>query len=233
MWFLPTLSRPKQCAEVLRNIIDNGCGSLGKVFVNGPDFYKEYCATLSLPKDWQIIGSTENMGALGALNFLFKEFPGEPWYGFMSDDEFVSTPGFDKRLIQAAGDWNISHGNIGPDIKGEYGKRAQGFLCIGGKLARAVGYLAIPGGWHWYCLDDFYERLAEARVCEKIYCEDIIIQHRHPYRDKSVPHDDCNKLAESQIDKDRDVYVKWLWSPEGCAAAINRIKQAKLHDAPM
>lgn len=231
MWILPTYSRPKQCAEVLRNMMDNGCGSPGKVLVNGSGFYKEYMDTLSIPRDWSIISSAENKGVLGALNFLFKEFPEEPWYGFIADDEFVSTPVFDKRLIEAAGDWGISHGNIGPDARGEYGKRAQGFLCIGGKLARAVGYLAIQECWHWRGLDDFWERMAEARACEKIYCEDVIIEHRHPYLDKKIPHDECNKLSEGRINEDTDAYVKWLWSPDGCAAAINRIKEAKIHDA--
>lgn len=222
MWILPSMSRPKQCAEVLDRI--NGCTSPGKVFINGSGFSKEYKEALSLPCGWEIIESTCNLGALGALNFLFKEFPDEPFYGFIADDEFVQTPGFDKRLVEAAGGWNISHGNIGTDVKGNIGKRAQGFLCIGGNLARAVGYLAIPECFHWYGLDDMWERLAEARVCEKIFCEDVIIEHHHPYRDKSVPHDECNKLSESRVDEDRNAYVKWLWSPEGCAAAINRVK---------
>lgn len=231
MFILPTISRPEQCARVIAAMQFMGCTTPLRVVVNGTDpDYKKWLNErwlAELPFVREVVYSDTNLGALGTLNRVFKEFPDEPFYGFIADDEFIETPNFDKRLIEAAGDWNVSHGNIGPNVKGEYGKRAQGFLCIGGKLARAVGYLAIPECFHWYGLDDLWERLAEAKACGRVYLEDIIIEHKHPYMNKEVKADECNALAESRVGYDRAAYVKWLWDKDGCAGAINRVKSAR------
>src|ERR1700679_495702 len=138
MWFLPTYIRPKQCAEVLAAVYEAGCKTKGIVFVNGGDEpeYRKHCGSLAEKLGWTFQFHDRNLGCIGALNYLLACNPDELFYGFISDDEFVKTHGFDERLIKAAGDWNFSHGNYDDGHQ-----RCQAVVCFGGKLARAVGYI--------------------------------------------------------------------------------------------
>lgn len=208
MWILPTLSRPQQCAAVLKRIKDAGCSSSGIVFVNGwasaSSYFKD---DIEMPDGWSVHVSEENIGALGALNKVFELYPNEPFYGFVGDDEFLSEApaDWDQQLIKAAGDWNISHGydNL------HQGKRAQGYLCIGGRLARALGYLAIPECWHYYGLDDMWEALRSSKLCSETTFYDIKIEHRHPATGK-IQMDACYELGMSNRDIDQQHYFHWM-----------------------
>jgi hypothetical protein len=184
-----------------------GCASEGLVFVNGTEMNKDYEKELdgALPDKWRVIWSKDNLGALGTLNWVLRNYQNEKFYGFVGDDEFVNTPGFDEILIKAAGDWDIAHGDDGFNN----GQRAQGYLVIGGKLARAVGYLALPECWHWYGLDSMWESLAQAKACKKIFVPEIQTEHRHPYHGKGIA-DPCYELGFSRKDIDQQVYFHWL-----------------------
>ena len=104
-WILPTLSRPQQCAAVLDRMRETGCSTPGIVVLNGDQGFSG-----AMPEGWSIIVPDKNLGALGALNKVFELYPNEDFYGFIGDDEFVETDGWDKKLIDAAGAWNFSHG---------------------------------------------------------------------------------------------------------------------------
>lgn len=222
MWILPTLSRPKQCRELLEQIGKLKCESPGVVFINGHNSAESYFGSeeLKLPDDWTVYANEENIGALGALNKILNLYPNEPFYGFIGDDEFCKTKHFDRKLIYAAGDFGISHGH--DNLHG--GKRAQGYLCIGGPLARAVGYLAIPECWHWYGLDDMWEALAKARAISQIGLFDVEIEHRHPMAGALT--DACYELGASRKDIDQQVYLHWL--REKLAGTCERIQRAKI-----
>jgi hypothetical protein len=164
--------------------------------------------------------SEDNIGALGALNRVFELYPDEPFYGFIGDDEFVNSERWDKMLVQAAGDWNVSHGL--DDL--HEGKRAQGALCIGGKLARAVGYLALPECWHYHGLDSLWESLAAQKACEKIMVRNVKIEHRHWFKDE-MRKDECYEIGEKYKDLDFQHMAHWLRF--GMKDTIKRIEEAK------
>src|ERR1700722_4570408 len=103
MWILPTLSRPQQCAAVLARLCETGCSTQGVVVDNGDQGFSGV-----LPEKWSFLIPSKNLGALGALNKVFWDYPNEKFYGFVGDDEFVNTEGWDKKLIEAAGDWDFS-----------------------------------------------------------------------------------------------------------------------------
>lgn len=222
MWILPTLNRPAQCAAVLKQMQEMKCSTRGVVFVNGDEKAKEYwdLAWPECPDGWVLDVCAENIGALGALNAVFREYPDEPWYGFIGDDEFVQTPEFDKKLIEAAGDWNIAHGDDGVHA----GRRAQGYLVIGGKLARALGWLALPGVWHWYGLDDMWEILACEGACRKVFCPEVKVEHRHPYFGKGV-RDATYAAGESHAILDYQECCAWNNARK--KADVERVKAAK------
>lgn len=221
MWIVPTLSRPAQCAAVVQRMVDMGVSSPGEVFVNGHSRWEHYEEVVrSLPKGWGIVFNKENIGALGALNRVLADHPDAKFYGFIGDDEFVETPGFDERLIAAAGDWNISHGDDGV----HKGERAQGYLCVGGKLARAVGYLAIPTCWHWFGLDNMWETIVLNGGCEKVFCPDVKIDHRHPHHKKGEM-DDCYGRGEAKVTEDHYEFSKWIHTE--LSKVLLRIGKAK------
>lgn len=224
MWILPSLSRPEQCAEVLKQIKETGCTTPGIVFVNGNTcalgYQKIFEDKSILPDNWRVIYHPENIGALGALDFVFGLLPDEPWYGFIGDDEFVSGEEWDTKLAKAAGAWDLAHGV--DNIYG--GKRAQGYLVIGGELARAVGYLALRDCWHWYGLDDMWEALTANGACRNNCVWDVRVDHRHAYAGKAGM-DECYKLGSSRKDIDQQVFFNWV--RRVMPKVVERIKEAK------
>lgn len=233
MWILPTMSRPSQCAEVLDRIRETDASTPGILFINGPEYAEEYKALCTLPPNWKCYVHPQNVGCIGALNMVFDAYPNEPFYGFIGDDEFLmdGTPkDWDKRLIAAAGDWNYSHG--WEDLNNGY--RAQGYLCIGGKLARAVGCMAIRECWHWFGLDCMWEWLSckqtfgGPEACKKILVKEIIVDHRHAYAGKTDL-DHCYELGKSRSEEDRKIFVDW--QREEMFDTEKRIKKARENDA--
>lgn len=227
MWILPTLSRPRQCAEVLYRIKSIGCSTPGVVFVNANSFPEEIYS--ELPDGWMIHIHKSNVGALGAMNFIFNRHPNEPFYGFIGDDEFLmleSPSDWDKRLISAAGNWGASHG--WEDMND--GRRLQGYVCLGGDLVRAVGYLAVKECWHNFGFDSAWEWLGGtpifgAKSAYKIsFVPEVRVSHKHSCLDRSRQ-DECYDLGYSTFEEDRKRFVDWQRGD--MQAAAERIKKAK------
>lgn len=193
--------------------------SEGIVFVNGRDHAAEYVEHVgnNLPDGWQMILHTENLGALGAMNYVFREYPDEPFYGFIGDDEYVYTKDWNKHLTQAAGLRNISHANDG----WQSGQRIHSFVCIGGELVRAVGYMAVPECWHWYGFDTMWEMISK-QLPLRNYLANIETEHRHPLKHK-VATDDCYSLGESKQEEDEKAFRVWV--NEEMPEALKRIKK--------
>lgn len=215
VWILPTISRPRQTAEVLRRIIEHGCSTPGYVVVEGDG---EGYGHLPMPQNWGVIFTRhftdKKLGAIGTFNFAFNLFPNEPWYGFMSDDEFLmpeSALDWDERLVNAAGRWDIAHGWESLN----QGKRGMhGYPCIGGDLVRAVGYLGVSTCWHSFGIDSMWEWLTAPRsfgggdCCRSYYVPEVKIEHRH-YRLGTAENDQCYKNADDHFEEDRVAFAEW------------------------
>lgn len=155
MWIIPTMSRPDNAHEIIKRIRENGCKSKIIVFVNGESHAKEYEIALRdfSGDNFLVYYSKENIGCIAALNKVFSWGKSdEPFYGAIFDDEFLEEGNPDD-IVSAAGDWNIAHGHE----NWHDGKRFQGYCVIGGELARAVGYLAVPECWHHFGFDCAWE----------------------------------------------------------------------------
>jgi hypothetical protein len=94
------------------------------------------------------------MGLCASMNWCFNQFPDEAWYGLILDDEFVYTPGWDKKLVMAAGKNRIAHGN---DHEHSLDSLST-YIVFGGELLRSIGWWSPPGIWHWY-LDQVWKNL--------------------------------------------------------------------------
>jgi hypothetical protein len=227
---MPTLSRPKQAAEVLRRISDVGCSSPGIVFVNGETHAKEYlveCAG-NMPDGWKIIVHHENIGCIGALNWCLKEYPNEEWYGAIFDDEFLdpeSPSDWDVKLIEAAGKWRIAHAFENWNM----GRRCQGYPILGGELVRSIGYLALPTTFHHFGFDSMHDWMNGATPfggggLHHMKCLSEIKVH-HNRADPDVVLDDCYKLidAPNVMEKDRGAF--WDWIKNDMHIVVKRIRE--------
>ena len=226
VWVLPTVSRPKQCAEALERIRYLGCRSKGIIFINGAasqySKIKEHA-----PSTWAVRFSGENIGCLAALNSVFKEFPDELWYGFMADDEMLSPESpidWEDQLIKTAGGWSIAHGYE----DWNHGKRCQGYPIFGGKLLRAIGYWALPTTFHNFGLDSMHEWLNGPPAFGGGGLHNIIclprIKIRHNRATPGLAKDECYKLADDMLEKDRQPF--WDWCMNDLKPTADRVRKA-------
>lgn len=210
-WVLPTYNRPEKCQAVLDQIIAVGCSTPGTVIINGSDY-----PPLRVPAGWDAIHLSENIGVCGAMQHYFKTHPNEKFYGLVCDDEYVFTEGWDKRLTETASTSFIAFGNDG----WQSGRRQHGYVTWGGDLIRSVGFLSLPGLWHWYH-DDVWEAIASALALNR-FCHDVRVEHRH-YRAKQAEDDETYRLGRSRARQDCEVYTKWR--NEEFPALIERLKK--------
>lgn len=208
MYLYPTYNRPSQCEALLEHLNTVGVNSPGVVWVNGgtkanTDKYQDILSRL-LPPSWKAVFHEKNIGLCGAANELFKQNPDEPFYGLITDDEYVYTPDWDKSLIEAAGKWNVAHGNN----HWQSHLRCHGYSTFGGELVRAVGYLFPQGLWHWFS-DDVWESIARACGLE-VFLQDVNIEDKHWMNPRHrTPKDDTYLLGESRAMQDQQIFFKW------------------------
>jgi hypothetical protein len=220
MWVLPSFNRPERCAIALEHIARAGTSTPGVVVVNGGTMRDAY-ERLALPPHWTMQFWAENVGCLAAHNAMRDKHPNEPFYGLLADDDLVLSLGWDEALVTAAGDWSIAYGNDGWQSP----RRIGGGICVGGELARAIGYLTVPGCWHWFGGDDFFETIADACGLRR-YCESVRIVHAHQWNPNiRAPRDATYDSGSSRTEDDR---LRWAaWRRDEMAATLERIRKAQ------
>jgi glycosyltransferase involved in cell wall biosynthesis len=215
MWFLISFNRPDRCKQVIDQIKKVGCSTPGILFVNGGEVMRYH--DIILPEGWKLFIQQHNIGICGAMNICFKMYPDEPWYGLITDDEMVYTPGWDTELVAAAGKWKIAHANDHWQSSG----RIHSYVVCGGDLVRECGWWALPGLWHWF-VDNVWETLA--RYCDlRIFCENINADHQHWLNGRAIQ-DKTYKSGEERMLEDQKVFQNWT---NGGAALdlIHRIRE--------
>lgn len=207
MWFMISMGRPEQCGRVIRSMMDCGLSTPGRLVVNGTADEAAY-RQIELPSNWDIEVLPQNLGVCGAMAKMFRDYPSEDCYSLVCDDEFVETPGFDVRLIEAAGRWGISHGN-----DRQFTDDAEGWLntfaTYGGDLVRAVGWWPLPGIWHYY-FDNVWVLIAKEFGLRR-YCRDILTTHPNPAYGTGVM-DATYEAARRPVLQDKNRYDNWVQS---------------------
>ncbi len=174
MWFLPTFGRPERCQATLDSIAAAG-PSHGAVIVDGDHSYGE----LRLPPRWRQYRLDDNQGLCGVLNYALQRWDNLAWYGFLTDDSIVRTPGWSEALVKAAGPAGFANSGDGWQAQ----RRMHGAIAFGGDLLRALGWWAPPGLTHSYC-DDAWERLARA-LDNWVHVPQVLVEHQHPGNSKA------------------------------------------------
>jgi hypothetical protein len=219
MWVLPTLGRPVICQRALSSIIQVGCSTPGIVVIDG-DLDPRY-RELNLPSGWTLHANPHNRGYLDTFNWAFRTYPDEPWYGLLNDDFMVRTPGWDERLVAAAGALGFSSSNdlwqSGQPAPGKPGGRMCGALVFGGDMLRALGWWAPPGLFHCYA-DDAWELILD-RLGNRKYLRDVIVEHWQEEADETHQH------AYGKLEADRLVWERF--KREHMSAAIGRVARVR------
>ena len=203
MWILSTRGRPQLCQRLLYSMIAAGTSSPGIVIVdddNDPAY-----RSLVLPNGWDLFLPRERRGQNANLNWVFKMYPNELWYGILNDDQIVRTTDWDKKLLAKSTPTNFVSSN-----DGHLGaSRMAGGFIIGGNLARAWGWLSFPALWHWYA-DDVWEAFGRA-LGNWVYVGDVLVEHCH-YKFGKSTFDDTYRQSESQADSDKACFEQFMHS---------------------
>ena len=205
MWILISES-VDQIRLVLEQIENIGCSTRGVVVITGViGDLEDY-----MPNEnwwWEVM---RGVTKFEALNTIFNRHPDEKFYGVINDIDFPVTERWDELLANAAGDWGIAYGNADG-----MGREIRGPVCIGGKLAKAVGYLALGKCKEWYGFDDVWGGI-DSLVHTKRWMPGVKIERGHP---AYITEDFKEVIA-------RDKLVFAEWRSEGMTDAIRRVIEA-------
>ena len=148
---------------------------------------KEYDQNPPNPAISFYIGKAVGLG--GVYHWVYENFPQEKYYGFLGDDLIPQTDGWDEKLVEAAGDWNVAYPN---DKFWEYGELAT-HPTLGGELVRHMGWLCYPGLERTY-IDTVWHAVGTHRGALK-WLPDVILEHMHPLKGKAPMDDTYAKIA--------------------------------------
>lgn len=204
MWFLISMGRPEQCGRVIRSMMNCGLSTPGRLVVNGTADEAAY-RQIELPNNWNIEVLPQNLGVCGAMAKMFRDYPTEDCYSLVCDDEFVETPGFDVRLMEAAGRWGIAHGND-RQMTDRPEEWLHTFATYGGDLVRAVGWWPLPGLWHCF-FDNTWQLIAKEFGLRR-YCRDVLTTHINTW-DESAPMDATYVAGRQPSHLDEARFQQW------------------------
>ena len=139
MWFLPTRNRPDAMVALIKSMrAVNDVPNVAVLIDGDPSLYRK----VSWPAHWSIHIAKEHMELQKAFNYLFSFYPHEKTYGTLVDHCEVVSPGWSKKLEEAAGEWNIAFCDDERRFNQRTGfPRMNAATCYGAKLAHAMGYV--------------------------------------------------------------------------------------------
>ena len=216
MWILTSLGRPDRIRKVVDSYDWGGQSRVILALYDGDKRLQEYMVQ-KWPNGWQI--KTVNMRGNGpTYNDIFERYPNEKCYGFLADDAILDEQGMLRQLEEEAGDWNISYSN-----DKHWGGRLPTMPCIGGALARAVGYLSPPGLLH-YAIDNAWGEIGQRLHCLR-YRADLTYTHLNPVWG-TAPDDSTYQWARNLSPEWERIYRSWMVNE--LPKALERVESARM-----
>jgi hypothetical protein len=161
------------------------------------------------PSHWKIHKSEEHLEMSGAINALFNLYPNETFYGMLDDHTRPLSELWATKMQSAAGDIRIASGfNLKNRFKPDGRMRINNF-CMGGELARKLGWVWPDFVVHMYG-DDVLEDIGY-RYGILTFVEDAVFQPLL-LRDGTLKPDENSKRlfkGKPYIGQDRDNYTQW------------------------
>jgi len=218
IWLLSTRGRPVACQGVLDACEATGMSSPGVVYVDeSVDLYRD----LRLPENWSIHFEREWGSLQASLQWCLREYPDASQYGWLADDTYPRTEGWDKALEQAAGDWCLSYAKdlwlseqTGSLAALKYGDDLSSGLCWGGELIRTVGWWALPGV-RQAGIDTAWTAIISPLFLGR-YVDDVTVEHKN-YRTGKREEDSVDDWTRDGVDYIADdiaVRDRWVASKD-------------------
>lgn len=229
IWLLSTKGRPALCQGVLDACEKTGMRSQGILWVDETvDQYRD----IRLPSNWEIIYRKRWGGIATAMNWVFKRYPKASHYGWLADDSFPRSGGWDEKIEKAAGDWFLAYGQdryVSADAFVRHllpqGRDLGAPLCWGGNLVRAVGWWALPGVKQAGIDTAWIDIIQPLKLYR--YIPEVICEHRN-YRTGKRPYDDTDSWVRNGVNFiQRDIDRRNAWSASWeLPATIERVREA-------
>lgn len=216
MWILTSLGRPDRIRAVVESYQWGAESRVLLTLWEKDPRLAEY-AVQTWPESWSV--ETVPMRGNGpTYNEILRRYPNEKCYGFLADDALLDVQGMLRMLEEKAGAWCVSYAN-----DKHHGEEIPTMPCIGGELARSIGYLAPAGIVHWAIDNAWYE--IGKRVDGLRYCPELTYTHLNPVWG-TAPDDDTYKRARLLSFGYHDLFRAWVHGGE-LAAAVRRVDVAK------
>lgn len=203
MWLLPSLQRPYNLQRFINHYRQTDASTPVVVWINEDDPHRLDYERLDYPPQFQLVVDRP-MYVGEIMKSFFERWPDLPYYGYLSDDVIPKTLHWDKKLIDAAGDWGMSYPNDMmpteevarmmrlhpknvskvrdwriprfPELQTEKDPNCN-FPVIGGELVRAVGWLMVDQIKH-FCTDSIWQFIA-LKLGVNRYCPTVCLEHMH------------------------------------------------------
>lgn len=198
MWILPSRGRPKNLLRFFQHWELTESTTPGVVVLDRNDPALDGYREVVLPSAWSLI-VIEPIGLGATFNYVFNHWPHNPWYGMLADDVIPRTQGWDKILVEAAGNDGISYADDGINAD-----RQVTHCVLGGDLVRSLGWICLPGLQRIY-IDNVITEIGQDRGVLR-YCGDVSLEHMHFSNNKA----EMDKTYEKpEASSDLAIYQKW------------------------
>lgn len=202
MWLMPSYGRPHAPAKMLS--APGGMPGDVVVLVNMDDPARN---DYQLFSPFPVLMVPPGSRFADACRFAFDRLPQSKFYGIIDDDYWPVTPGWNDRMVEAAGDRFIAIANNKVNFPSLYTCRV-----MGGELARAIGTIA-PGTMCHNYSDDAWARFAEDFGLLRPL-DDVVVEHHHHLFRSDVEKDATYERGSGDITEDQARYAVWLNSDE-------------------
>lgn len=198
MWILPTRLRPHNLARFFKVYAETQATQSGVVYVDDDDRTLDAYRKVALPWNWNMVVSPR-IGLGPTINKAFTDNPDEPFYGCVTDDSVPVTPKWDVLMSEESMPDGIAYcANV------ENNPAQFGHFCMGGDLARDLGWLMLPGLIRIYG-EDVLLAVGRKRKCLR-YMPKCVIDHWH-FSNGKAPMDETYQKPEKPQDK--RIYEAW------------------------
>lgn len=216
MWILTSLGRPDRIRAVVESYEWGSESPIVLTLWEKDPRLSEYLAQ-DWPANWHV--ETVPMRGNGpTYNEMLRRHPNARSYGFLADDAILDVQGMLRLLEVEAGDWNVSYAN-----DKHHGAAIPTMPCIGGELARAVGYLSPECLVHWAIDCAWYE--IGKRVSGLRYRADLTYTHLNPVWG-TAKDDNTYQMARHLSFGYTDLFRAWMVGGE-MDRAVKRVKLAR------
>lgn len=204
--YVPTKSRPENALKLQEQFYKTTTVTSRIVFINSDndpnlDRYSGLAET--------ILVSPKNAGFVSPLNLGYLQDRRKVYsfaVGFMGDDHFPRTVGWDEMFVQALLDMKtgLVYGNDG--LQGE---AIPTQIAMTADIPLTLGFMTLPQLWHLYA-DNFWLDLGKA-IGRIKYLPEAYLEHRHPAVGKAAPDPGYEFSGAFALDqRDKAVYQQYL-----------------------